>query len=78
MSWLGWVAVIAIVSLATYVLTVMYSLFKRNADLTQEKIDEQDRQRQIDNGVVKNNAKADNSNAGSDLDKRLREKYGSR
>ena len=53
-------------------------IFKRNADLTQENIDELERQRQIENGVIKNNVKADNAKPGSDIDNSLREKYGSR
>ena len=78
MSWYIWLTIIAVVAFFTYVITVIMGLFSRNADLTQENIDEQDRQRQIENGVIKNNAKADNSKSGSDLDKRLRDKYGSR
>ena len=78
MSWYVWLTIIVVVAFFTYVITVIMGLFSRNADLTQEKIDEQDRQRQIENGVIKNNVKADNSKSGSDIDKRLREKYGSR
>ena len=78
MSWYVWVALIAVIAFFTYVITVITGLFKRNADLTQENIDELERQRQIENGVIKNNVKADNAKPGSDIDKRLREKYGSR
>ena len=78
MSWYVWVALIAVIAFFTYVITVITGLFKRNADLTQENIDELERQRQIENGVVKNNVKADNAKPGSDLDKRLRDKYGNR
>jgi hypothetical protein len=78
MSWYIWVAIITVVAFFTYVITVITGLFKRNADLTQENIDELERQRQIENGVVKNNVKADNAKPGSDIDKRVREKYGSR
>ena len=78
MSWYVWLTIIAVVAFFTYVITVIMGLFSRNADLTQEKIDEQDRQRQIENGVIKNNVKADNAKSGSDIDKRLRDKYGSR
>ncbi len=78
MNWIAWAAVIAIVAFLSYIILVIGGLFKRNSDLTQEKIDEQDRQRQIENGVIKNNVKADNAISGSDLDKRVRKKYGSR
>ena len=76
MSWYVWLTIIAVVSFFTYVITVMVGLFSRNADLTQESIDELERQRQIENGVIKNNVKADNSQSGSDLDKRVLDKYG--
>ena len=78
MSWYVWLSIIAVVSFFTYVITVIVGLFSRNADLTQENIDELERQRQIENGVIKNNVKADNSKPGSDIDKRVRDKYGSR
>ena len=78
MSWYVWFAIIAAISFVTYVITVMVSLFRRNEDLTQGVIDEQDRQREIENGVIKNNVKADNSKSGSDLDDRVRDKYGNR
>jgi heme exporter protein D len=78
MSWYVWVAIIAVIVFFTYVITVITGLFKRNADLTQENIDELERQRQIENGVIKNNVKADNAKSGSDLDNSVREKYGSR
>lgn len=76
MSWLGWVAVIASLSFLTYVVTIVYGLFRRNADLTQEKIDELERKVEIESGVIKNNAEADNAVTGSDLDKRVLDKYG--
>jgi hypothetical protein len=60
------------------VITVITGLFKRNTDLTEENINELERQRQIENGVIKNNVKADNAKSGSDLDNSVREKYGSR
>ena len=78
MSWYVWIAIIAVIAFFTYVITVITGLFKRNADLTQENIDELERQRQIENGVIKNNVKADNAKSGSDTDNRAREKYGSR
>ena len=62
----------------TYVITIITGLFKRNADLTQENIDELERQRQIENGVIKNNVKADNAKPGSDIDINVREKYSKR
>ena len=76
MSWYVWVAIIAVVAFFTYVITVITGLFKRNADLTQENIDELERQRQIENGVVKNNVKADNAKPGSDFDNSVLDKYG--
>ena len=78
MSWYVWVAIIAVIAFFTYVITVITGLFKRNADLTQENIDELERQRQIENGVIKNNVKADNAKPDSDFDNSVRDKYGSR
>ena len=40
MSWYVWIAIIAVIAFFTYVITVITGLFKRNADLTQENIDE--------------------------------------
>ena len=77
MSWYAWVGIIALVAFVTYVITMISSLFQRNVELNQDVIDEQDRQREIENGVVKNNVKADNAKPGSDLDKRVLDKYGS-
>ena len=75
MSWVGWTAVIIVVGFLTYITTVITGLFKSNRDLTQEKIDEIERAREIENGVIRNNVKADNATIGSDLDKRVREKF---
>jgi hypothetical protein len=77
-SWYAWVGIIAVIACFTYVITVITGLFKRNTDLTEENINELERQRQIENGVIKNNVKADNAKSGSDLDNSVREKYGSR
>ena len=78
MSWIGWTAVIIVVGFITYITTVITGLFKSNRDLTQEKIDELERAREIENGVIRNNVKADNATIGSDLDKRVLDKYGNR
>jgi hypothetical protein len=77
-SWYAWVGIIAVIAGFTYVITVITGLFKRNTDLTEENINELERQRQIENGVIKSNVKADNAKSGSDLDNSVREKYGSR
>ncbi|GAF96538.1 unnamed protein product [marine sediment metagenome] len=78
MSWYVWVALIAVIAFFTYVITIITGLFKRNADLTQENVDELERQRQIENGVIKNNVKADNAKPGSDIDNSVRKKYSNR
>ena len=75
MSWIGWAAIIAVVAFLTYVTTVITGLFKSNRDLTQDKIDETQRAREIENGVIKNNVKADNSSDDSELSMRVLDEF---
>ena len=68
------VVVLAIVLVIGFAIWFIRGVFKSQ----DERRENLEHRMEIDNGVIKNNVKADNSLPGSDLDNRVRKKYGSR